>query len=218
MNRVLYVDDDLRYCKLLERYTKDRLLINYRISKDNLIELIGRYQYDIVVIDIRSGIEEEYNCIEMMSYIYLGPIIVISENLDYIDKIKCLKLGAVDCLKKPLNLESFVYKVNSLVKISSNEIKEVYGEYELYYSRDELYRNGERIRLSKHPYRILVCLLRNMNRPVSREQLFLSVWGREYDFSSRLIDTNMSTIRTKLKDENIKTIRGSGYIYSYENY
>lgn len=218
MNRVLYVDDDLRYCKLLERYTKDRLLINYRISKDNLIELIGRYQYDIVVIDIRSGIEEEYNCIEMMSYIYLGPIIVISENLDYIDKIKCLKLGAVDCLKKPLNLETFVYKVNSLVKISSNEIKEVYGEYELYYARDELYRNGERIRLSKHPYRILVCLLRNMNCPVSREQLFLSVWGREYDFSSRLIDTNMSTIRTKLKDENIKTIRGSGYIYSYENY
>ncbi len=79
----------------------------------------------------------------------------------------------------------------------------------------EVRRGEEVIRLSTTEFELLVYLLQNRGRVLSREQILRAVWGYEYDPGTNVVDVYVGYLRRKLRDANgntpIVTIRSVGY-------
>jgi DNA-binding response OmpR family regulator len=69
--------------------------------------------------------------------------------------------------------------------------------------------------LSPREYKLLLYLLENKNKVVSRTQILKYVWGIEYDTNTNIVDVYMSYLRNKIDESNgkfIHTIKGTGYM------
>ena len=77
----------------------------------------------------------------------------------------------------------------------------------------EVFVNGEEVKLTFKEYELLVFLVENGNKVVSRDELLNKIWGYEYTGETRTIDIHIKTLRQKLgtAGDYIKTIRGMGY-------
>ncbi len=215
MNRILIVDDNEKLCTLLKRYTRDKFYVEYCLSPADVVNLISDQPFDLIILDI---VFKDYNGIEFLPKlreIYSNPIIFLSAQTDISMRIAGLRGGADDFITKPFNLEELTLKIEKILGLERKYRIEEIGEYKIDHIEQRLYRNGEEIRLSAYPFRVLVFLLQNKNKLVTREQLFNNVWNCDYHYSSRLIDTNISVIRKETQDASIKTIRNQGYMYEY---
>ncbi len=77
----------------------------------------------------------------------------------------------------------------------------------------EVFKNGIKIELTLKEFELLVYLLINKGKALSRNQLLTNLWGFSYDGDSRIIDVHIFKLREKIdpKAEYLKTIRGIGY-------
>ena len=73
---------------------------------------------------------------------------------------------------------------------------------------------GRLTELTLKEFELLVYLLENQSRVVTRDELLNRIWGYEYDGETRTLDMHIRTLRQKLGEEGgacIKTVRGVGY-------
>ena len=77
----------------------------------------------------------------------------------------------------------------------------------------EVYVSGERIDVPRKETEILLMLMENKSRTVSREEILLKVWGYDFDGNERIVDNRIKNLRKLLKDEGrrIKTVFTKGY-------
>lgn len=80
-------------------------------------------------------------------------------------------------------------------------------------SSQTVFVNEREVSLTPKEYSLLLCLMRNRNTVLSREQLLVKCWGYDYEGESRAVDTHIRRLRDKLGEsaEMIKTIFKSGY-------
>ena len=78
--------------------------------------------------------------------------------------------------------------------------------------------DGERADLPNKEYELLLYLLRNRGKALTREAIITNVWGYAYDSDDRTLDTHMKMLRKDLKNYSkyITTIRGVGYRFEKE--
>ena len=78
--------------------------------------------------------------------------------------------------------------------------------------------NHEQLQLTPLEYRLLYFLVTHPNKVYSREWLIRHIWGSNTDIEDRTVDVQIKRVRAKLKNSScyhlIKTIRGTGYIFS----
>lgn len=77
----------------------------------------------------------------------------------------------------------------------------------------EVFVNDIHVMLTFKEYELLVYLIDNTNRVVTRDELLNKIWGYEYTGETRTIDIHIRTLRQKIGSagDYIKTIRGMGY-------
>jgi len=71
-----------------------------------------------------------------------------------------------------------------------------------------------KIDLSKREFNLLVFLIQNRDKIVSREAILAEFWGEMQDYETRVVDVTISNLRKKLHNQFIKTKRGFGYQFS----
>ena len=74
-------------------------------------------------------------------------------------------------------------------------------------------QDGEEINLTTKEYELLVELMKNKNKVLSRESLLENIWGYDYEAETNVIDVYIRHLRSKLKNDGyIQTVRGIGYV------
>ncbi|HEX3492615.1 MAG TPA: winged helix-turn-helix domain-containing protein [Streptosporangiaceae bacterium] len=86
------------------------------------------------------------------------------------------------------------------------------GDLELDLARWTVHQAGQAVDLSPTEFRLLVYLMRNQGRVLSREQILLNVWGEGAARQPQIVDTYVSYLRRKLDPPLIRTARGTGYV------
>jgi two-component system, OmpR family, response regulator len=86
------------------------------------------------------------------------------------------------------------------------------GDLELDLARWTVHQAGRSVELSPTEFRLLVYLMRNQGRVLTREQILLNVWGEGSSRQLQIVDTYVSYLRRKLDPPLIRTERGTGYI------
>ena len=150
------------------------------------------------------------------------PILMLTAKSAEIDKVFGLENGADDYLTKPFGIMELAARIKALLRRSGRSTpdsasdKITAGGITVNTSLREVSRDGRPIELTLKEYELLLYLLKNRARVVSREELLTKVWGIDFIGETRTLDMHIGTLRKKLSDdaENahlIKTVRGVGY-------
>jgi len=131
------------------------------------------------------------------------PVIVLTARGEIEDRVSGLDAGAVDYLVKPFSLSELAARIRAQLRVAaqmpSTEMSAAGIEVNLL--TREVSSGGQVVRLSTTEFELLVYLMRNRGRVVSREQILRAVWGYGYDPGTNVVDVYVGYLRRKLAQD-----------------
>ena len=145
------------------------------------------------------------------------PIMLLTAKEKELDKVVGLDCGADDYMVKPFGVLELSARIRSLLRRAKREENRAilsYQDISVNKNTREVTSSGRNTELTLKEFELLVYLLENQSRVVTRDELLNQIWGYEYDGETRTLDMHIRTLRKKLGEEGgscIKTVRGVGY-------
>ncbi len=148
------------------------------------------------------------------------PIVLFTAFDHSDDKILGLRVGADDCLTKPVEPEEFLLRMQALLRRSSLPPQPSpsyrFGSIRVEFRRTEVFRGHTLLDLSAKEYQLLRYFITNRGTTLSRQILLREVWAYRSTPSTRTVDVHVSWLRQKLEDDPklpqwIVTVHGIGY-------
>lgn len=210
------IEDDPEFSLFLGEYL-DKYNIKITNYEDPYLGLsAGISNYDLLILDLTlPGIDGLEVC-EKISKSYDIPIIISSARSDVTDKIMGLQIGADYYLPKPYDPKEMYAVIQSLLRRSkkTNKIDEE-SVFEYDKSSLTIYFKKNELNLTHAEYEVMICLLKNKNTIVSRDQI-VNECESLTDSYSKSLDVIIGRLRAKLEDDSkkpkyIHSVRGLGY-------
>lgn len=177
-----------------------------------------RNEYDLIILDVMLPSMNGFEICRRLKREKQSPVIMLSAKDSVMDKVNGLQIGADDYIAKPFAIEELLARIevvfrrqdslnNSIVKFKYIVINK---------SSRSVKRNGNEISLTNKEYELLMILVDNKDKVVTREELLEKIWGYGYEPETNVTDVYVRYLRTKLNNENkeeyIQTVRSVGYI------
>lgn len=226
MQRILIVEDDEAIAQLEKDYLE---VNNYEVTVENNGE-IGLKRaiegdYDLFILDLMLPQMDGFEVCQKIREVKNTPILLVSAKKDDIDKIRGLGLGADDYITKPFSPGELVARVKAhmsrferLVGSNAPGKKNVIEIRGLRIDTDSriVSVNGEDVQLSSKEFELLLFLVENPNRVISKEELFQAIWGQASFGDAKTVTVHIKKVREKIeidssKPQYIETIWGIGY-------
>ena len=144
------------------------------------------------------------------------PIIIVSAKDSKEDKLNGILLGADDYIEKPYDIDILLAKVKGIFKrrYSTDEI--ICGDIKLDKVGHRVYKDGEEKSLNAKEYALLLYLMENQDKVISKDELFNKIWGFDSDSEPQTLTVHIKWLREKLendpkKPDHIQTVWGVGY-------
>ena len=221
MKKILLVEDELRMRMIVRDYLENE---GYEVveAKDGMeaINAFQNHEVDLILLDLMIPFLDGFGvCREIRSKSDI-PIIIITAKEEDEDKIRGFDLGADEYVTKPFSPKVLVARVKSLLKrvdgsIGGKDCILRAGIIEVNKMSYEVTVDNQIIVLSPKEYELLLFLIKNKNKVMTRELILDNVWGYDYYGDLRTVDTHIKKLRNKLGEGSkyIKTIIRAGYMF-----
>ncbi len=221
MYKIFIVEDNMTIAKEISELSKSWEFSSY-ICKDfqNIIPEFLKEEPQIVLLDIKLPFFNGYYWCEQIRKISKVPVIFISSASDNMNIVMAMNVGADDFIAKPFDSEVLIAKIQAVLRRTYDYApsSEVISHKDAFLdkSNGSLKYNDEKIELTKNEYRILLCLLENKGKIVSREKLMERLWETDCFVDDNTLTVNINRLRKKLDgaglEKFIETKVGQGYI------
>lgn len=219
--KVLLIEDEPELRRSIRAYLQEEgFMIESANDFPAAMEKAMLYTYDAVLVDITlpkgNGLDIVH---KLRAKNPATGIIIISAKGSLDDKVRGLDLGADDYLSKPFHLPELVARLRALIRRKQFAGKQAIDLDELRIVPDDklVEVNGQRVDLTVMQFDLLLFLVANKDRVLSRSAIVEHVWG---DMAERLDHDNflyshMKNLRKKLLEKGsrnrIQTVYGLGY-------
>lgn len=214
-----------------EKDVRDLVRLNLRKAGFRVLEagdgakglrLAAENAPDVVILDLMlPGIPGEEVCraLKTGAATTAIPVIMLTAKAQPDDRVAGLETGADDYVVKPFSPRELVLRVEAILRrVSAGAAESVLevGPFALDRSALEVRMDGKKLELTSLEFRLMVKLLENRGRVLTRDVLLRDVWGYRNQANSRTVDTHVRRLRSKLQphDVLIKTAHGEGYVLS----
>lgn len=186
----------------------------------NVMAEFAEFQPHIVLLDISLPFFNGYHWCGEIRKISKVPIIFISSAADNMNIVMAVNMGADDFISKPFDQSVLMAKIHAMLRrtydfAESVPVLEHRGAF-LKTGDNTLTYQDSRIDLTKKEYRILLCLMENKGKVVSREKLMERLWETDCFVDENTLTVNINRLRKKLDSYGlnhfIATKHGVGYI------
>jgi two-component system, OmpR family, response regulator len=219
---ILVIEDDVRISDFVVKGLKEHdFFVSLASNGETARDMLTEHPWDMIIMDIMLPGIDGIQLIKLIRYKKINtPILILSALGELEDKIKGLDNGADDYLTKPFHFDELLSRINALTRrsklnyIENNNILS-YGSLSINLDTHTVYRNDVPVTLSPREYKLLLYLMENKNKVLSRTRLLKAVWGINYDNHTNVVDVYISYLRNKIEEGNspiIHTIKGAGYI------
>lgn len=225
MISILVIEDEKRVADLLKIGLEEngyQVMVAY--DGDMGLHLFQTNAFELIISDI---ILPKLNGFEVCQAIRKTdeqiPILMLTALGTADDKLEGFDVGADDYMVKPFDFRELLARVRVLLKrraVSSVDIvKELtYADLNINLERQEVTRSGMPIKLSPKEYNLLVYLVENAEKVVSRMEIAEKVWNTHFDTGTNFIDVYINYLRKKMdKNFDVKLIHtkpGVGFIFT----
>jgi hypothetical protein len=221
MYRLLIVEDDRGIAEGV-REQAETWDITARIVTDfhGVMAEFSRFDPHIVLLDISLPFFNGYHWCGEIRRVSNVPVIFISSAADNMNMIMAMNMGADDFIAKPFDGSVLIAKIQALLRRTydfapSVPVLEHKGAMLNTGDGSFLYKN-EKIPLSKNEYRILLTLMKNKGKTVSRERLMEQLWETDSFVDENTLSVNVNRLRKRLEAAGLEgfitTKFGVGYI------
>ncbi|MEI6530738.1 MAG: response regulator transcription factor [bacterium] len=175
---------------------------------------------DLLILDVMMPAYDGWKVLKEIREYSDVPIIMLTALGEERHEVLGFKKGADDYIAKPFSYEVFVARLNTLLRKLKKERLALIkvGRLTINQATRKVTVCDSEVELNRKEYSLLLYLLKNRNKVLTREQILCSIWGYDFDGDIRTIDTHVKTLRAKLLGcgEYIKTARGIGYMLEVE--
>lgn len=220
MNTILLVEDDQNLNRGISlKLSKEGYRVLSAFSQEEAENLWKSNNIQMVISDISlpdgNGLVFG-KMIREKSDVYLIYLTALDQEIDIINGYDT---GADDYITKPFSVNALISKVNAFMRrLNNKEITVIVsGELEVYLKDMQVKKAGNVILLSKTEIQLLIYLLENAGRIVSKENILDKIWGNEGLFvDDNTVTVNICRLKSKLGKDSISNVRGLGYIWTSE--
>jgi DNA-binding response OmpR family regulator len=223
--RILVIEDEIALASTISDFLQSQghlteIANNYKTSLDK----IEAGSYDCILLDISLPDGNGLDLIDKVKKNQHDPhgLIIISAKNSIDDKVSGLNLGADDYLPKPFHMAELLARVHAVARrrdIDASHIIE-FEEIRINTSAKSIFVNTKEISITRKEFDLLLFLVSNKNRVVSKEAIAEHLTGDQADMLSNFdfIYTHIKNLKKKLQDagsqDYIRSIYGLGYKFT----
>ena len=219
--KVLIAEDDSSVRKAVERVLE---LENYSVTAVGdgraALDSLSSTRFDLAVLDVMMPFADGLTvCKEARHRGITTPILLLTARHEVGDRVAGLDAGADDYLVKPFVVDELLARCRALLRRGSvGQVQHILrvADLELNPLSRQVTRNGREISLTKTEFDLLEMLMQTPGIVVSRDQIYETIWGYNFETSSKSLDVYVGYIRRKTEEQGesrlVHTIRGVGYV------
>ena len=219
--KILIIEDETELSDSISKYlTTEQFTCEAAYDYHSALEKIHLNEYSCIILDITLPNGNGLDILsELKTMDKADGVLIVSAKNSMDDKIIGLNTGADDYLAKPFHLPELGARVSAIIRRKSfggrNQIK--IGELVLDILDKSLKHHQETIPLTRKEYELLLYLLSNKNRVVTKEAIVEHLWGDDIDMSDNydFIYSHIKNLRKKMMNagspDYIKVVYGMGY-------
>lgn len=225
MYKLYIVEDDAGIASGICEQVKKWDIKGYAVSNfRNIIGEFSEIKPDIVLLDVSLPFFNGFHWCSEIRRVSKVPIIFISSASDNMNMVMAMNMGADDFVAKPFDINVLTAKILAVLRRTYDysegiTIIEHRGAV-LNMSDNSLVYNGESVPLTKNEYRILLTLMEDRGKVVSREKLMEKLWATDTFVDENTLTVNVNRLRKKLDSYGLEgfitTKVGVGYLISTE--
>ncbi len=221
--RILIADDDVELGALLRDFlAREGFEVVLAHTADAALARVRAEAFDALVLDIMMPGRSGLDALRELRRESALPVLMLTALGEDIDRILGLELGADDYIPKPCNPRELAARLRAVLRRARGEGSEALtdlrnGPIWLRAASRSVSVDGTPVSLTATEFDLLVLLLREAGRVVSKERISQTVLGRPLGPFDRSIDVHVSNLRRKLGEapdgeSPITTIHRSGYL------
>lgn len=219
MTDILIVEDNKELANLLCDFLRaENYVVSVAETGEKALSLYERYGAKLLILDIMlPGIDGFAVCKKIREESNT-PILIVSAKTNKEDKLNGLVLGADDYIEKPYDIDIMLAKIDGIFKrrYALDEITD--GALRINRESRTVYKNDTPLELTAKEYELLLLLLENKGKTLSKQYLFHQIWGSDSFSEQQTLTVHIKWLRQKIEDDpknpkKILTIWGVGYKY-----
>lgn len=221
MNLFLLEDDYAIATGLCYSLENEGYSVTHASGVKQAIDIISKEKFSLYILDLTLPDGSGYDvCKEIKKQGDL-PVIFLTAYNDEVNVVMGFEFGADDYISKPFRLKELLVRIKSVLRRYNNETADgviKFKDLTVNTNEAKVYKNGNEIILTAMEYRLLLILLNNRGKVLSRTQLLENIWDVDGDFvEDNTLTVYIKRLRDKIEEEPnrpliIKTVRGLGYM------
>ena len=222
--QILVIEDDKRISDFLIKGLEENAhLVTLCKDAETVLEHFTTIKFDLIICDIMLTKMAGIQLVQTLRYKTINtPILMLSALNAVQDKVSALDHGADDYITKPFHFDELLSRINALTrrsqinKINSEPNNKIeLGDLMIDLDQYKVSVNNQEIDLSPREYKLLIYLIENREKTVTRVQILNAVWGITFDNHTNVVYVYISYLRNKIEKNNkyIYTIKGVGYLF-----
>lgn len=222
MYKIMTIEDDSRLCEEIQ----EALLkwgfnpVTVKNFEDILNEFIQN-KPELVIMDINLPCFDGFYWCQKIREISKVPIIFLSSRNTNMDIIMAVQMGGDDFVTKPFSIDILVTKLHAMLRRTYSygenlgDVLECRGVI-LNINDSTLSYNENKIELTKNELKILLLLMKNIGKIISRDRIMRILWDDDTFINDNTLTVNVNRLRKRLEDiginDFIETKKGQGYV------
>lgn len=221
MNLFLLEDDYAIATGLCYSLENEGYSVTHASDVKQAIDIISKEKFSLYILDLTLPDGSGYDvCKEIKKQGDL-PVIFLTAYDDEVNVVMGFEFGADDYISKPFRLKELLVRIKSVLRRYNNETADgviKFKDLTVNTNEAKVYKDGNEIILTAMEYRLLLILLNNRGKVLSRTQLLENIWDVDGDFvEDNTLTVYIKRLRDKIEEEPnrpliIKTVRGLGYM------
>jgi len=220
LQHVLLIEDDLKLAELIcQGLRRGGYAVDHAADGETGLAKISAHDYELLITDLMMPGLDGLTLIATLRQ--MGnqlPLLILSAKSSVNERIEGLQAGADDYLVKPFSFDELLARVEALLRRTRPEAAST--ELQVENLRVDLlcgkvFREDVEIELQPQEYMLLVYLMRNKGRSVTRSMIIKQVWQYNMDPLTNVVESRICHLRNKIdrgfSPKLIQTIRGYGY-------
>ena len=219
MTDILIVEDNKELAGLLCDFLRaENYVVTVADTGEKALKLYERYGAKLLVLDIMLPGMDGFAVCKKIREESNTPILIVSAKTEKEDKLNGLLLGADDYIEKPYDIDIMLAKIAGIFKrrYAQEEITE--GELKINKVSRIVYKKDIPLELTAKEFDLLLLLVENKGKPLTKEYLFRDIWGSDSFSEQQTLTVHIKWLRQKIEDDpknpkRILTVWGVGYKY-----
>jgi DNA-binding response OmpR family regulator len=216
---ILLVEDEQGVAGFIRKgLEEEHYSVDLAVNGEEGLAMATSRQYDLFILDVMlPGINGIDLCRKIREHAIQTPVLMLTAKDSVRDKVLGLDSGADDYMTKPFSFEEFLARIHALLRRKPDKLTEItHHELRVDTIAHRVFITDNEVILRPKEYAILVYLLKNRGKVISRAQMLSDIWGYDFNPNTNFVDVHIKSLREKLGQFSsfpfVQSVRGVGYM------